>query len=79
MKMQRNTNGDFRIRTYGRTELAQVYNPELTSGGAWKRLRSWITYYPGLKQRLDELGGGQRRRTYTPAQVAAIIEALGEP
>ena len=77
--MKRTTEQEFRIRTYGRTELAQAYNPDLTPHGAWKRLSAWIDYHPGLRQRLESLGYVKKQRTYTPAQVAAIVEALGEP
>lgn len=69
----------FRIRSYGRTELAVAYNPGLTPGGAWKRLVQWIKHSPGLEQHLEQLSGGKQGRPYTPAQVEAIVNALGEP
>lgn len=28
----------FRLRAYGRTELAQAYNPHLSPGAAWQKL-----------------------------------------
>ena len=33
---------DFRIRSYGRTELAQLYNPCLTPKAAYRKLVGWI-------------------------------------
>ena len=54
----------FEIRTYGRTELAQLYCPDL---------------YPGLRAGLSTLGLSPRSRSYTPAQVSLIVGALGEP
>ena len=54
---------DFRIRSYGRTELAQLYNPCLTPKAV----------------RLAELGKLPGSRSYTPAQVREIVGALGEP
>lgn len=69
----------FRIRAYGRTELAQQYNPHLAPSTAWHRLREWILRYPGLPERLTELGYVESARTWTPAQVRAIVDALGEP
>lgn len=39
---------DFRIRSYGRTELAQLYNPCLTPKAAYRKLVGWIDHYPGL-------------------------------
>ena len=65
---------DFRIRSYGRTELAQLYNPCLTPKAAYR-----IDHYPGLAVRLAELGKLPGSRSYTPAQVREIVEALGEP
>lgn len=68
----------FRIRAYGRTELAQAYSPGLSPGAAYGRLMKWIALSPGLAERLRGLGGGGVR-VWTPAQVAAIVDALGEP
>lgn len=70
---------NFRIRAYGRTELAQRYNPHLAPSTAWHRLKSWIDRYPGLPARLRSLGYTEKARTWTPAQVDAIVDALGEP
>ena len=102
---------DFRIRSYGRTELAQLYNPCLTPkaayrklvgwidhypglgyrmptplsssiirhSAAYRKLVGWIDHYPGLAVRLAELGKLPGSRSYTPAQVREIVEALGEP
>lgn len=77
--MTKKEDNGFRIRSYGRTELALAYNPDLTPAGAWRRLGMWIRHCPGLEQKLAALSGGWQGRTYTPAQVEAIVEALGEP
>ena len=70
---------EFRIRAYGRTELAQEYNPHLAPSTAWHRLKDWIDRSPGLASRLRELGYTDKARSWTPAQVSAIVSALGEP
>ena len=70
---------DFRIRSYGRTELAQLYNPCLTPKAAYRKLVGWIDHYPGLAVRLAELGKLPGSRSYPPAQVREIVGALGEP
>lgn len=70
---------DFHIRAYGRTELAQLYNPHLAPSTAWHRLRAWIAACPGLSERLRETGLTGTERTWTPRQVQMIVEALGEP
>ena len=58
----------FEIRTYGRTELAQLYCPDLCPESAYRKLKHW-----------SALGLSPRSRSYTPAQVSLIVGALGEP
>ncbi len=71
--------GAFRFRAYGRTELAQAYNPHLSPGAAWQKLSLWIRLYPELTERLKAIGYSPHQRVFTPRQVAMIVEALGEP
>lgn len=71
--------GDFRIKSYGRTELAQLYNPTVAAETAWRKLRSWIAAYPGLLDQLKAIGYHTTQRTFTPAEVRLIVEAIGEP
>ena len=61
-------------RTFKRTELAQLYFPDLQPRSAWQKLRHWICINPQLR-RLDTMG----RRTFSPAEVALIFTVLGEP
>lgn len=75
---ERHTQIEFRIRAYGRTELAQLYCPTLTPAAAYRKLRQWITLSPGLADRLASLGCG-RQRTWPPSAVKEIVDALGEP
>ena len=58
----------FEIRTYGRTELALLYNPGLCPDSAYRKLKQWIDLCPGLRDGLAALGISSRSRTYTPAQ-----------
>ena len=58
----------FEIRTYGRTELAQLYCPDLCPESAYRKLKHWIDLYPGLRAGLSALGLSPRSRSYTPAQ-----------
>lgn len=69
----------FRVKVYGRTELAQLYSPTLAPNAAWRRLAEWIEHYPGLTERLAASGYQSGSRSWTPAQVAMIVDALGEP
>lgn len=70
---------NYPIRAYGRTQLAQIYFPEMTPDAAYRKLKSWIEGCTELKKALGRLGYGSRQRMYTPAQVAAIFDLLGEP
>ena len=67
------------IRTYGRTELAQLYCPNLCPESAYRKLKHWIELYPGLCDDLAAVGTSSHSRTYTSAQVSLIAAALGEP
>ena len=69
----------FKIRTYGRTELAQLYSPGLCPQAAFRKLNQWIDFHPTLRHELHALVPSDRVRTYTPAQVRLILEAMGEP
>jgi len=67
------------IRSYGKGELAQLYCPNITTAAARKKLMLWINYYPNLMENLRTIGFSNASRSFTPAQVRLIVEALGEP
>lgn len=67
------------IRSYGKGELAQLYCPNVTTAAARKKLKSWMYYYPHLMENLRSIGYTDVSRSFTPAQVRLIVEALGEP
>lgn len=69
----------FRIHEYGRMELAQLYCPGIMPESAWKKMKRWMEHSPGLTQRLAALGYDQHTRSFTPAMVRLIVDALGEP
>ena len=69
----------FKIQQYGRTELAQIYFPDITPDSAWKKLKHWIDINHPLTEALRALGYSSHCRTFTPAQVEAIVHFLGEP
>lgn len=68
-----------KIRTYGKGELAQLYCPHITTAAARKKLNLWINLYPNLMDALQQAGYSNATRSYTPAQVKLIVDALGEP
>lgn len=69
----------FQIRSYSKGELAQLYSPNITATAARKKLVVWIRTYPHLLDNLRSTGYTKLTRTFTPAQVRMIVEALGEP
>lgn len=68
-----------KIRTYGKSELALLYCPHITAAAARKKLSLWINTYPHLQENLQRIGLTDLSRSYTPAQVRLIVDALGEP
>ena len=68
-----------KIRAYGKGELAQLYCPNITTAAARKKLMQWINLYPNLMDDLRSIGYSELSRTFTPAQVKLIVDALGEP
>ena len=66
-------------KTFGRTELAQLYCPELTPEAAWKKLKRWINLNRELSAQLRELGYHPSQRCFTPKMVEHIFYYLGEP
>jgi hypothetical protein len=69
----------FRVREYGRMELAGLYCSTILPESAWKKFHKWMLIYPGLMDRLAAMGYSDHCRSFTPAQVQAIVDALGEP
>ena len=78
-KKLKSANDDFRIRSYGKGELALLYLPDVTPNAARRTLNAWINVSPGLSERLHQTGLTASSHYYTPAQVRMIVEALGEP
>lgn len=71
---------EFVIRPYSKTELALLYtNKTMTPERAKRWLSHEIEVYPGLMERLKELGYKPKQRIFTIAQMRAIIECIGEP
>lgn len=73
------TDATFRIRSYGKGELAMLYLPDVTVNSARRTLNSWINVSPGLADRLRASGLSASSHYYTPNQVRMIVEAIGEP
>ena len=70
----------FEIRSYGKSELAMLYFPHAqTTSGALSNLRFWIRKCRDLDNALRACGMAQQAKSFTPKEVALIVEYLGEP
>ena len=69
----------FRYRSYGKSELASLYLPDILPGSAMREFNEWIAAFPGLMEALCATGLARKSKRYTPAQVRLIAGALGEP
>ena len=63
----------FRIKSYGKSELAIKYFPDSTKQTALKKFRFWLNLNPRLRH-LIGIG-----KSYTPKQVQLIVNEIGEP
>ena len=79
MKTINSEKESFQIRSYGKSELAQLYLPNITPCAARRTFNSWIDLSPGLMDRLKAYGFTPSSHYYTPMQVRLIVDALGEP
>ena len=61
-------------KSLGRTELAQLYFPNIQPHSAWKKLRSLLADDP-VTTHLAQL----QRRTFLPSEVNIIYQTLGHP
>ena len=61
-------------RSFGRTELAQRYFPNIQPQSAWLKLKSLLSEDHGLTHLTK-----QKRRTFLPMEVNIIYQHLGQP
>ena len=70
---------EFVIRAYSKKELALMYFPYSSPRTAVSHLMRWIHRCTQLWEQLQEMGYETTCKTFTPRQVRAIVEQLGEP
>ena len=70
---------NFTIRVYAKSELAQLYTPNICPRAACKKLQMWIERNTELCDALQRSGLAPHSKTFTPYQVRLIVDALGEP
>ena len=70
---------NFKIRQYSKKELALTYFPDSSPRTAVKHLMTWIYHCTPLWKELQAMGYKKLSKGFTPREVSAIIEQLGEP
>ena len=70
---------DFKIRMYTKKELALMYFPESYPRTAVNHLMAWIRLCTPLWDELLKMGYCKTSKSFSPKQVKAIVEYLGEP
>jgi hypothetical protein len=70
---------EFKIQAYTKKELALMYFPDSSPRTAVSHLMSWIRRCTQLWELLQATGYETTCKTFTPRQVRAIVEQLGEP
>lgn len=67
------------IHPYYKSELAEAYAPNLSSGSALNRLAQWIKNNLQLSEALLQSGYKSRQQMFTSMQVELIFKYLGRP
>lgn len=70
---------EFKIRSYGKSELAMMYFPLSAPHTATNHLMAWIRRNRQLSAALEAMGYSRQSKCFTPKEVRAIVEVLGEP
>lgn len=69
---------EFKIKVYGRTELAQLYLQDHLKASAWKRFKMWLQKNKRCRTILKKTNK-QQRRFFNAEEVRQIVDELGEP
>ena len=69
----------FEVRSYGKTELAQLYFPRLRPRCALKKLNRWIERNETLRTELYSGPEGRNEGTFSRRQVMLLVGCFDEP
>ncbi|MCR5362250.1 MAG: DUF4248 domain-containing protein [Bacteroidales bacterium] len=70
---------DFIFRAYTKKELALMYFPASNPRTAVNHLMAWVRRCPHLWGQLQAMGYQITSKEFTPREVRAIVDQLGEP
>jgi hypothetical protein len=79
MEYQNNELTDTAVRTYGKTELALMYNPHSSPRAAVQTLKRWIQCNTELSEKLDAIGYRPKRHTIYSPEAELIFKYIGKP
>lgn len=71
--------GEWPVRPYSKSELAQAYAPEIGERSALNRLSRWIRFNEVLSGALQSTGYRQTQQIFTSKQVELLFTHLGRP
>ena len=67
------------IKSYGKAEIAHLYNPTMSYVSALRTLRKWIERNKVLEKALNQSGYIPSQHSFTTKQVELIFNYLGMP
>jgi hypothetical protein len=70
---------EFKVKSYGKAELAMLYNPQMCVKEALRTLTRWMVRNEQLYRELLAIGYRKTCKILTPKEVAVITHYLGEP
>lgn len=72
-------NDDFKVRCYRKSELAQIYFPEMGQACAVQKLMRWVRKCSDLTAALEAIDYNMQCQCLSAQEVRLIVEYLGRP
>lgn len=69
----------FKLQSYTKAELAQLYSPHSEGGAALQTLYRWMRRNKALMAELQAMGYNKFRHSFLKQEVSIIVKYLGEP
>ena len=69
----------FKLQSYPKSELAQLYSPDNCPSAALQTLYRWMKRNTTLMQELEAVGYNKYRHSFLKQEVRIIVKYLGEP
>lgn len=71
------SDGTFRLRIYGKAELACLYFPNRSPETARRNLYRWMYRCPSIREGLAALGHDKHRKFFLKPEVEVIVRVRG--